>query len=176
MIKDRFLLGILSGFVGNFAKNILDEMSVKKKISQRSFRSTAAGVFVSKKSEAQNIKGQILGSLFDFGMGGMGGVFIVEFLSKRGRDHLITKGIVSGISMGSFITFVLNSLPANKVKPKDAASNLSYMLSHAVYGLVTIYTASILGHKSIFDTKPTNNYLPPTIDTTEKNDLLKNDK
>lgn len=168
MVKDRFFLGILSGTAGSIAKNIIDEISVKKKISQRSFRSTAAGVFVSKKSEAQNINGQILGCLFDFGMGAIGGILIVELLSKRGRDHLVTKGIASGISMGSFITFILSALPSNKVKPKDAASNLSYMLSHAVYGLVTIYTASILGHKSIFDTKPLNNYLPPTFDTTEE--------
>ncbi|MFZ5942846.1 MAG: hypothetical protein ACOYVD_01965 [Bacillota bacterium] len=169
MIKDRFFLGIISGLAGNLAKNIIDEISVKKKISQRSFRSTAAGVFVSNKSETQNIKGQILGGLFDFGMGSMGGVFIVEFLSRRGRDHLIIKGIATGISMGSLITFILNALPSNKVKPKDAASNLSYMLSHAVYGLVTIFTASILGHKSIFDTKPTNDYIPPTFETTEEN-------
>lgn len=169
MIKDRFLLGIISGFLGNVAKNIIDEVSVKKKISQRSFRSTAAGVFVSKKSEAQNINGQILGNLFDFGMASIGGVFIVELLSKRGRDHLITKGIVTGISMGSFITFILSAIPSNKVKPTDAASNLSYMLSHAVYGLVTIITASMLGHISIFDSKPTNDYLPPTFETTEEN-------
>ncbi|WP_035270721.1 hypothetical protein [Desulfitibacter alkalitolerans] len=174
MIRDRIVLGILSGFVGNTAKTILDEISVKKKVSQRAFRSTAAGVFVSSKNEAQNMKGQLLGSLFDYGIGAIGGILIVELLSKRGRDHLATKGIISGISIGSFITFVLNTLPANKIKPKDAASNLSYMLSHAVYGLIAAYTASILGHKSIFSTNPANKTLPPTLKAAEEKNSSKN--
>ena len=51
-IKDRVTLGIISGSAGNLVKTIIDELSLKKKISQRSFRSTAAGVWVNKKSEA----------------------------------------------------------------------------------------------------------------------------
>ena len=31
----------------------------------------------------------------------------------------------------------MSGFPMNKVSPKDAASNLSYLLSRAVYGVVT---------------------------------------
>lgn len=179
-IKDRVLLGVIAGLCGNLVKTAIDEVSLKKKISQRSFRETASGVWVSTQKEASSAKGQILGGLLDFGMGTLGGIGIVYLLSKTGRDHLVTKGLVSGITTGSAITALLSAFPQNKVRPKDAASNLSYMLSHAAFGLITTFVAAKLGDKSLYDSKPRNNYLEPTIKTSEqaKNDsaptVLKN--
>jgi hypothetical protein len=124
-INDRVLLGIVAGVTGNVFKMAVDEVSLRMKISQRSFRSTAAGIWVNKESEATNSKGQLLGALFDFGMAGLGGIGIVEILTRTGNDHIIAKGIASGISIGSIITAMLSAFPTNKVRPKDAASNLS---------------------------------------------------
>lgn len=167
-IKDRITLGVVAGLCGNVVKTVIDEMSLRKKVSQRSFRATASGVWVSKKKEADNYKGQILGGLLDFGMACLGGIGTVYVLSGTGRDKLITKGIVSGITIGSGITALLSAFPQNKVRPKDAASNLSYMFCHAVYGLVTVFVAAKLGDKSLFDAKPYNDYLQPTDQITEE--------
>lgn len=172
-IKDRVTLGVIAGLCGNLVKTAIDEISLKKKISQRSFRETASGVWVSNQKEASNVKGQILGGLLDFGVGTLGGIASVYLLSKTGRDQLATKGIVSGITIGSAITALLSVFPQNKVRPKDAASNLSYMASHAAYGLVTTFVAAKLGDPSLYDTKPHNNYLEPIAQTTEqKNNRL----
>ncbi len=167
-IKDRVLLGVIAGLCGNLVKTAIDEVSLKKKISQRSFRETASGVWVSTQKEASNVKGQILGGLLDFGMATLGGIGTVYLLSKTGRDQLVTKGLVSGITVGSSISALLSAFPQNKVRPKDAASNLSYMLSHAVYGLITTFVAAKLGDDSLYDSKPKNNYLEPTIKTSEQ--------
>ncbi|MGI6711157.1 MAG: hypothetical protein ACOX4L_00150 [Bacillota bacterium] len=167
-IKDRVLLGFIAGTIGNTFKTTIDELSLRKRISKRSFRETAAGVWVSKKCEASNYKGQILGGLIDFGMSSIGGIGIVHLLSKTGKDHLVSKGILSGITIGSTITAALSAFPQNKVKPKDAASNLSYMFCHAIYGIITTFVAVGLGHPSIFDAEPINNYLAPTELTTEQ--------
>lgn len=167
-IKDRIALGVIAGLAGNAIKMAIDEISVSKKISQRSFRETAARVWVANRREAGTVKGQILGGLLDFGMGILGGIASVHLLSKTGRDQIVIKGITSGIAMGSFITFIMGTLPKNQVKPTDAASNLSYMLSHAVYGLVTTAVAAKLGHPSLYDTKPQNNYLEPSEPTSEQ--------
>lgn len=166
-IKDKVTLGIVAGLTGNLVKMLIDEVSTKKKISQRSFRGTAAGAWVSKK-ESTSTNGQILGSLLDFGMGSLGGVGTVYLLSATGKDHLVTKGLLSGISMGSLITFALAAVPTNKAKPKDAASNLSYLVSHAAYGLVTTFVAAKLGDPSVYDVKPQNNYLESTNKTSEQ--------
>lgn len=167
-IKDRIVLGVVAGLAGNVVKMVIDEVSLKKRISQRSFRETAAGVWVSSSKEAKSINGQLLGGLLDFGMGALGGISSVYLLSKTGRDHIAVKGITSGIAIGSFITFIMGTLPKNTVRPKDAASNLSYMLSHAGYGLVTTFIAAKLGHPSLYDTKPQNNYLEPLEPTSEQ--------
>ncbi|MDW7651780.1 MAG: hypothetical protein SCK29_05750 [Bacillota bacterium] len=167
-IKDRLILGMVAGLGGNAVKTLADEILLKQKISKRSFRSTAAGVWVSKEKEATNFNGQVLGALFDFGLGSMGGIGMTYLLSKTGRDHVLAKGVLSGIAVGSTITATLSAFPQNKVKPKDAASNLAYMFSHAIYGIITTATIAKLGHSSLFDVKPVNNYLPPTEQTTEE--------
>ncbi len=167
-IKDRVVLGVIAGLCGNLVKTAIDEVSLRKKISQRSFRETASGVWVSTQKEASNVKGQILGGLLDFGMGTIGGIGTVYLLSKTGRDQLLTKGLVSGVTVGSAITALLSAFPQNKVRPKDAASNLSYLVSHAAYGFVTTFVAAKLGDPSLYDTQPKNNYLGPTKATTEQ--------
>jgi len=167
-IKDRILLGTAAGLAGDIAKTVIDEISRKKKLSQRSFRETAAGVWVKKSNEARSLEGQVLGGLLDFGMSIAGGIGTVYLLTETGRDHLITKGLISGIGLGSFINFLIGTLPENKIKPTDATSNLSYMASHAAYGLVTTVMAAKLAHPSLFDKEPVNNYLEPTQLTTEQ--------
>lgn len=171
-IKDRLILGMVAGLGGNVVKTVSDEILLRKKISQRSFRSTATGVWVSKEKEATNMNGQILGGLFDFGLGSIGGIGIAYLLSKTGRDHVVPKGILAGIAIGSTITATLSAFPQNKVKPKDAASNLAYMFSHALYGVITTAAIAKFGHPSLFDTKPINNYLKPTEQTTEENKIV----
>ena len=126
-IKDRVFLGIIVGTIANLPKILIDEISQSIKISQRSFRETAAGVWVSNQNQAASSKGQLLGHILDFGMAMFGGIQMVNLFSKTGKDHVVAKGLFLGIGMGSAITGIMSGLPTNKVRPKDAASNLSYV-------------------------------------------------
>lgn len=83
-IKDRMTLGIISGLIGTILKIGSDELFVRKNISKRPFRITAAGVWVNKKSEASTPYGQILGTIMDLGMGMVGSIGQVYILSKTG--------------------------------------------------------------------------------------------
>lgn len=166
-IRDRVVLSVLAGVLGNAAKTLIDEVSLRAQISQRSFRETAAGVWVSKKSEASNPKGQVLGELLDIGMATVGAFGLMTLLSRTGRDHYPFKGALLGLIHGSAVSGIVSGLPQNKVRPKDAASNLSYMLSHAIYGLVAGVVMARLGHPSLFDVRPVD-YLAPTERTSEE--------
>lgn len=165
-IKDRMTLGIFSGLVGILLKTGSDEIFHRNKISKRSFRETASGVFVSSRRQAKNPSGQILGLLLDLGMGMVGSIGQVYILTKTGKDNLLTKGTFFGMTFGSIITAMLSGFSSNKVKPKDANSNLSYIISHAIYGLGTTYTAALLGDESLWDVPPKNDYVQPTQQTT----------
>jgi len=170
-IKDRMTLGIVSGLIGTIVKATTDELFLRQKASKRSFRVTAAGVWVDSQREASTPYGQALGAIIDLGLGMVGAVGQVYILSKTGKNNLFAKGTLFGMTFGSTITAMLSGFNANKVKPKDAKSNLTYIFSSAIFGLVTTYAASALGDDSLWDAPPANNYLPPTQPTTaEKSD------
>lgn len=167
------MLGILAGLAGNTVKTLVDEVSLRYKVSQRPFRMTASGIWVTSRKEASQLRGQILGSIFDFGLSSLGGVGLVYLLTRTGRDHYLPKSFIFGLSFGSMVNAMLSGLPTNKVSPKDAASNLSYMVAHAFYGLVAGAVAVHLGHPSLYDTKPLSDYMEPTVPTTEQSKRLR---
>lgn len=136
-------------------------------ISKRSYREASAGMFVSK-SEAKTFRGHLLGFIMNSAVSILGAKYIINDMSKNGRDDIIAKGVLAGIGIGAIATAIPNVVPKNSVKPKDAASNLSYVFSNMVYGLFTTYSASKLGHDSLFDTPPQNDYLKPTEQTSEQ--------
>lgn len=168
-IKDRITLGIVAGLTGTILKTISDEIFLRKKISQRSFRETASGVWVSSRREAKNPYGQILGFIMDLGLGMAGAVAQVHLLSKTGKNNLVAKGTFFGVTFGAIITAMLSGFNTNKVKPKDSRSNLAYVISNAIFGLSTTFAATLLGDESLWDAQPLNNYVQPTeLTTAEK--------
>ena len=169
-IKDRNTLAIVTGLIGLAGTMLVDGVSRKANISKRSYREAAAGMFVSK-SEAINLRGQILGVIMNSAVSILGAKFIIKEMSKSGRDKIIPKGILAGITIGAIATFIPNVVPKNTVKPKDAASNLSYVFTNIVYGLLTTFAAAKLGHDSLFDTPPQNDYLKPSEQTSEQKKL-----
>ena len=166
-IKDRNTLSIVSGLIGQVGIIAIDTVSRRAGISKRSYREASAGMFVSK-SEAQSVRGQALGLIMTAAVSILGAKYIINDMSKNGRDKLIPKGVLAGIGIGAIATAIPNVVPQNSVKPKDAASNLSYVFSNMVYGLLTTFAAAKLGHDSLFDTPPQNDYLKPTEQTSEQ--------
>ncbi|TGE32854.1 hypothetical protein [Desulfosporosinus sp. Sb-LF] len=166
-IKDRNTLAIVSGMIGLAGLMLVDIPSHMAGISKRSYREAAAGMFVSK-SEAKTLRGHILGFIMNSAVSILGAKYIINDMSKNGRDKILAKGVLAGIGIGAIATAIPNVVPQNSVKPKDAASNLSYVFSNMVYGLLTTFSASKLGHDSLFDTPPQNDYLKPTEQTSEQ--------
>lgn len=168
-IKDRNTLAIVSGLIGLAGILLVDGISGRANISKRSYREAAAGMFVSK-SEARNLRGQLLGVIMSSAVSMLGAKYIIKEMSTTGRDKIVPKGIMAGLTVGAIATVIPNVVP-NRVRPKDAASNLSYVVTNIIYGLLTTTAAAKLGHDSLFDTPPQNDYLGPTEQTTEQKRL-----
>lgn len=167
-IKDRIVLSIVAGGIGTLMMTLIDTVSARMGISQRTYRTTAAGVWVSSRREAEKWTGQLLGFIMNFGLSMAGALGLINLLTKYGRDNILTKGLFFGASFGGIINAILSGLLNNKVKPKDAASNLSYLLSNAAFGITTAFIASKLGHDSLFDAGPQNDWAQPTEKTSEE--------
>lgn len=157
-IKDSHTLGIVSGFIGSFGMIAFDMLSVKMGYSKRSFSQAAVGMFVASKRQAKVKSGSVLGFGMALGLGSLGGLVMTSLLSNNGTDNLITKGIFYGAAYGGTTTALLSALPTNKIKPKDANSNLSYVLAHMIYGIITTQLISKLGDKRVLS-KSSMNYI-----------------
>jgi len=120
------------------------------------------------KGQAKSSKGQALGLVMNSAVSILGANYIIKRLTQSGRDKLLIKGIVSGTAIGAIATAIPNVVPKNRVKPKDASSNLSYVVSNIVYGMLATFAAAQLGHDSLFDAPPQNDYLKPTEKTSEQ--------
>jgi len=147
---------------------IVDRISYSIGLSKRLYAETASGVWVGSRRQAKSFSGHILGTIMTLALGMMGGAVKVGILSKSGRDKIIPKGLIFGISFGAIITGLTSGFAMNKVKPKDANSNLSYVAASGIYGIVTALLISKLGDDSLFDAKPQNDYIKPTIPTGEE--------
>lgn len=170
-IKDRIFLSILAGGLGTVLLTAVDVISSRLGISQRSYRTTAAGVWVSSRRQAETWQGQLLGAIMNIGLSMVGAFGLIGLLSKYGRDKLVLKGLFFGTTFGAVVNAILSGLVNNKVKPKDAASNLSYLASNAIFGVTTALVASKLGHESLFDAQPQNDWVKPTGKTSEEEKL-----
>lgn len=167
-IKDRQYLGGIAGLVGGLCMVIFDRISYSLGLSERLYAETAAGVWVGSKRQAKSFSGHILGTVMTLALAMMGGAIKVSILTKSGRDKILPKGLMYGISFGAVITGLTSGFAMNKVKPKNAKSNLSYIAASGIYGIVTAFLISKLGDDSLFDAKPTNDYIKPTMPTTEE--------
>lgn len=169
-IKDRYLLTVIAGLLGLVGVTLLDTLTRKLGYSERSYRYTAAGLFVNSKFGARSKSGQGFG----FIMNGIASIFgaglISGLITKTGRDFYALKGIISGITHGAFLMLLQAYLPWNKMKPIDAVTNLSYVVTNGFYGLICGTTIAKLGDDSLFDVEPTNDYISPTLRTSEEVD------
>ncbi|UWG96045.1 hypothetical protein LPY66_14150 [Dehalobacter sp. DCM] len=154
-INDSQTLGIVSGLVGGLSMVIFDQISYKMGISKRSYGQAASGIWVASKKQSDSRGGDILGLVMSLGLATLGGVVMTRQLQKAGTDKLVTKGLFYGTTYGGFVTAMMSGFPKNKIKPKDATSNLSYVGSHMLYGLITTQLIARLGDQSLFRQKET---------------------
>lgn len=137
-------------------------------VSKRSWPTTAAGVWVNSRREAESFWGQLLGICMAMGMSMLGGFSFVNLLCKFGRDKTIFKGLFFGMTFSSIIHAMIGGIANQKLKPTNAVSNFSYLASGSIFGLATALAASQLGHESLFDAPPQDDYIKPTQKTTEE--------
>lgn len=167
-IKDRYVLTVVTGLLGLLGVTFLDRVSLKLGYSSRSYRHTAAGLFVNSKFGARSKSGQAFGFIMNGIASILGAGLISSLITKTGRDFYALKGLISGITHGASLMLLQAYLPWNKMKPINAVSNLSYVVINGIYGLICGIAITKLGDDSLFDIEPANDYLSPTLKTSEE--------
>lgn len=151
-IKDRFLLGVISGLGGNIAKMAIEHLFNKTGFVQSNGRTSAAGIFL-KKSDIKTPYGKVVGVIGDNMIAAGLGVTCTYWATLMGKDHFILKGAGLGAAEWAALYGVLSKLGATviyPVKPKDA---LATYISHLAFGATKMTITRYLGDERLFTPK-----------------------
>jgi hypothetical protein len=147
-IKDRILLGLVSGLTASIPGRILNELEYKKGIIDHTYEQAASNVFV-KQSQIKTPSGKMIGIVANQALAATAGVATTYTLSATGRDYAIVKGMGIGI----VYWMLLRGLPPKLglgLPPKKPVTPLLSLLDHLIFGATLGYLNSKLGHDSLF--------------------------
>jgi len=148
-IKDRFLLGIISGLCGNIAKRAVENFFNNIGFSQSNGRKTAAGIFL-KKSDINTPYGKAVGQLADHMIAAGLGVSCIYWLTLMGKDHYLIKGGMLGAAEWTALYGALSKLGATVIFPVPPKDAIATFISHVAFGTTKAYVATKLGDERLF--------------------------
>jgi len=151
-IRDKFLLGVVSGFIGNIPKVILGKTLIKLGLAEIAGTDKAAGIFVPPHKLAAP-EGKAIGWLADSGIASMLGVAFVYGLAVTGKNQAVLKGTMAGQAIWTVLYGVLGTVGVTKVKPVSPKTILSEFMMHTVYGATTAFVANKLADPDLFSGK-----------------------
>lgn len=93
-IKDRLILGVLSGIGGNLAKHLVQRFAMSKKWAEVDGPARAAGMLVAG-HKISTPGGKVVGYLADSVVAGIVGVATVYVLSLTRHDRAKLKGVLT---------------------------------------------------------------------------------
>lgn len=144
-LRDRSTLGAIAGITAILVRDAYSLLA--KLIGFATFHIwNIAGDFFLQGKQVYTALGNILGVLADLCMGALLGVFFVHFLRWTGGKNPVLKGL--GIGLGAWLLLfgiVFHSLPLTQsTAPKEALSNMSAFVGHAIFGLTLGFAGSKL--------------------------------
>lgn len=150
-IKDRIVLGIVAGLIGNAAKTLYSLSAIKIGEGKVSPVKKAAGMFLNKRQMLiKKRQNSILGVLADNTVGAVLGIFGTYLLTFTGKDHYRLKGLGLGNFAWVSAYGVLSTMGATRTKPLSVEDNIRAFFTHSVYGLVTSEMIVRLGDERLF--------------------------
>lgn len=137
MLKDSFLLGALSGIVGNIFKEILAWSCYLLGIIPYTVTHMVASAF--HKGNINSPLSIFIGFIIDYIVASFWGIVLLFLLKKVGQDFAILKGVLFGSFLyaffyGSFLVFGLTQVSA-----PNALTNLIIFFPHLLFGGVAAW-------------------------------------
>ena len=137
---DPFLLWVVAGVVGVIARDGYAFLANLIGLATHRIYNLSADLFVHNQ-EVFSVLGYVLGFLADFVVGAMVGILTGLLLEWRGLKDFLLKGMGVALLIWLFLYGMLfHNLPVTAgLAPKDALSNISGFISHALFGITTAW-------------------------------------
>ncbi|HBX23184.1 MAG TPA: hypothetical protein DEF34_06085 [Desulfotomaculum sp.] len=150
MIKDRFLLGIVSGLTGNAVKIALGSLAMKYNLSEFDGPVRASSMLLPA-HKITGKRGKVVGYLADNIIAATLGIVSVYALSITGKDRATLKGALAGGMMWTALYGVFGTMGATRIRAALPKTALTEFFVQTVYGAVTATVASKLGASGLFE-------------------------
>jgi hypothetical protein len=148
-MKDSIALGVISGLIGNTAKDISNYLIWRAGKTELLYSHLAASSFV-EPAKTLEPKNMALGQILDMAGGALMGIPVVYLLKLTGKDYHLLKG--GGV--GLLLWAVLYNLGPTTIKPQKTMTHLSAFVNNLIYGLVTARAAVALADPDVFAKQP----------------------
>ena len=152
-IKDRIILGLVIGFIGNISKIVTNELLYRKGIEKKRFGDIVAGIFLPTKQAASK-KGTLFGVAGDFAVSAFLGVPLVYLLSFTGKDKAWVKGWLTGAFGFGLFRGVMATFGIGKTYPKDPITNSLMTMNSSFWGITAGLLAPLIGDERLFRPTP----------------------
>jgi hypothetical protein len=164
VIKDRFILGALSGAVGSLAKSLIVGGFKSLGLAEFNGSETAAGMLLpAHKVNTQS--GRIVGHITNVMLGMAFGGCMTYALSASGKDKAIIKGTGMSAVFWTFFYGNYANMGGSTVRPALPSTILSNLVGHLGYGVTTSYMITRLGDPALFSNEI------PLINTQQENQV-----
>lgn len=151
-IKDRILLGMISGIIASIPGQLLNIFEHKQKITDVPYSQAASRLFLNKK-KSETLLGQILSMVVNFIVAGItGGIATTYILSITGKDKAIIKSIGLWTGLWVFINGAL-SKSVLKIKTQKPFVPFLSLVDHILMGIINGFIVTRLGEDSLFPKK-----------------------
>lgn len=147
-IKDRIILGSISGLLIGIPFQILNAQLHKNKITDISYGLSASKLFLVK-NKTKTTGGKALAVLINCINAGLTGTAITYLLAGTGKD----KATIKGAGVGAVLWVMVNGLLSNvglNIKSKKPITPLLSFFEHAFSGALMGFLVTKFGDDSLF--------------------------
>ncbi len=148
-IKDRMLLGVVSGLGSNIVKNGLNVTWRLMGWSDLGSQQRATGMFLPKRKLFTR-KGRFVGYFADSIVASLIGCATVSVMSITGKNKPVLRGSALGLSVWLLLYGGLGTLGATKIFSKSPSTMLTELISHLAFGATSGLIIDKLGDEDLF--------------------------
>ncbi|AET65896.1 hypothetical protein Desor_0176 [Desulfosporosinus orientis DSM 765] len=150
-IKDRIMLGAISGVISGTTARILNKINYEIGLTDIRYNPMAAVLFLPKK-KIKSLQGTLLGATVNNIGEAVAGIGITYFLSSTGKDYKAFKGM----GVGAFSWIMVDGLVGSqklKIKSSKPFAPTIRLLEHLFAGALCSTLITKLGDESLFPPK-----------------------
>ena len=146
--ENKIPLGVFAGTISNVIRNTIGLILYYLDYKKHTIWELATSAILPK-SEMEKLPALTIGIFNDFAIASILGIITVYFIYFTGKDNFILKGFILGSAAWMLIFIPVTQLEISRIQPETLSSNLLFLLSHLLLGVLTSIIVIKFGEKAL---------------------------